>query len=62
MKSELYDGVATKWATTLGQKGIPVAAAKVLGVYIGGLEKRIAELNQRITDLARSSAITVNGK
>jgi hypothetical protein len=62
MKSEMYESVATQWATTLGQNGMPVAAARELGRYIGGLEKRLAELDQRITDLARSSAITINGK
>jgi hypothetical protein len=62
MKSDMYDAVATEWAAALGQKGIPVAAAKELGRYIGGLEKRIAELNQMIADLARSSAIRINGK
>jgi hypothetical protein len=62
MKSEMYNGIATQWEITLGNTGIPAAAAKELGRYIGGLEKRIAELQQRITDLARTSAITVSGQ
>jgi len=59
-KSKLRDrvshkAIAKQWATMLDQKGIPVAAAKALGAYIGGLEKRLAELEQRITDLTCSS-------
>jgi hypothetical protein len=57
----IYEVQATEIATRLANGGIPVAAAKELGRYIGGLETRVAELNQRITDLARSSAITING-
>jgi hypothetical protein len=55
MKKEMYKGIATQWATMLRQKGVPVAAARALGAYISGLEKRLAKLDKRITDLARSS-------
>ena len=59
-KSKLRDrvshkAIAKQWATMLDKKGIPVAAAKALGAYIGGLEKRLSELEQRMSDLARSS-------
>jgi hypothetical protein len=60
MKSDIYNGFATQWAEELGKTGIPVPAAKELSRVIGGLEKRLAELEQRITDLARKSPITVN--
>jgi hypothetical protein len=49
----IYEILATELATKLGNNGMPVAAAKELGRYICGLETRVAELNQRITDLAR---------
>ena len=52
MTPDPYKGIAEHFANLFGQKGIPVAAAKELGQYIGGLEKRIAELDQRMTNLA----------
>jgi len=55
MKKETYKGMATQWATMLRQKGVPSAAAKALGAYISGLEKRLAKLDKKVTDLARSS-------
>ena len=55
MKKENYKGVATQWATVLREKGMPVAASRALGAYISGLEKRLAKLDKKIADLARSS-------
>ena len=55
MKKETYKGMATQWATMLREKGVPAAAARTLGAYISGLEKRLAKLDKKVTDLARSS-------
>jgi hypothetical protein len=55
MMATIYEVLATELATKLANGGMPVAAAKELGRYVAGLETRIAELNQRVTDLARSS-------
>ena len=50
-----YKGVATQWTTMLHKKGVPVAAARALGAYISGLEKRLAKLDKKVVDLARTS-------
>jgi hypothetical protein len=55
MKKEAYKVVATNWTTTLRTKGLPVPAARALGAYISGLEKRLAKLDKKVTDLAHSS-------
>jgi hypothetical protein len=55
MRNETYKSMATQWATMLRQKGVPLAAARALGAYISGLEKRLAKLDKKVTDLARSS-------
>ena len=55
MKKEMYKEVAINWGTMLREKGVPVAAARALGAYISGLEKRIAKLEKKVTDLAHSA-------
>jgi len=55
MRNETYKGMATQWATMLREKGVPLAAARALGAYISGLEKRLAKLDKKVTDLAHSS-------
>lgn len=55
MKKETHKGIAVQWATVLRQKGMPVPAARALGAYISGLEKRLAKLEKKTMDSASSS-------
>jgi hypothetical protein len=55
MTKEKYKGIATQWTTMLHKKGVSVTAARALGAYISGLEKRLAKLDKKVVDLARSS-------
>ncbi len=55
MTEKKYKGMATQWTTLFREKGVPVAAARALGAYISGLQKRLAKLYKKITDLGRAS-------
>ena len=55
MTEKKYKGMATQWTTLFREKGVPLAAARALGAYISGLEKRLAKLDKKVTDLGRAS-------